>query len=731
MTGAGQLEFTWTTWSVAGSIAATLAAAAFAGLAWRRSGYRPAIAWLELFRVVIVLFAALLLNQPEWVRAERADAKETIVVLCDRSRSMETRDVAAGDSPAALPATRREAAAPIMNPAFWSPLGPRVEVVMHAFPADAATAGTNLHQPLLEAATERNVRGVVIISDGDWNDGAPPADAAARLRLHGVPIFAVSVGSPVRLPDIEIAAFDLPSFGVAGKSVRIPIAVESSLPREYALQAVLRDSQGRETNQEIRIAPMSRTADSIVWHPPAAGDYTLTLELPPHPDETIVENNVMTAPISVREERLHVLLVESYPRWEYRYLRNALSRDPGVELSCLLFHPGLSKTGGGTSDYIEAFPAGLDELSRYDVVFLGDVGLEDGQLTSEQCRLLEGLVEHQASGLVFLPGYQGRQHTLIETALGDLYPVALDPVQRAGWGSRTPSAIALTEAGRKSLLTKLADSAAANAIVWDGLPGFHWCAPALRAKAGCEVLAVHGDLANEFGRLPLLVTRTYGAGKVLFMGTDGDWRWRKGVEDLYHYRFWGQVVRWMAYARNMAKGETMRFYYSPDQPLVRRSVLLRANVMGQGGEPLAGGDVTARVTPPSARARTVRFTPEGDEWGAYSANYVAEEPGRHEVVLFCRETQAELAAHFFVHGGDVEPIGRPARPEVLEELARITGGEAVALAGAERLLARIAALPEPPPRTHRIPLWCDPVLAGCLILLLAGFWVGRKAVGLL
>src|SRR5438105_12925440 len=50
------------------------------------------------------------------------------------------------------------------------------------------------------------------------------------------------------------------------------------------------------------------------------------------------------------------------------------------------------------------------------------------------------------------------------------------------------------------------------------------------------------------------------------MGTDGAWRWRKGVEDKYHYRFWGQVVRWMAYQRNMVKGETMRLYYSPDQP---------------------------------------------------------------------------------------------------------------------------------------------------------------------
>ena len=56
--------------------------------------------------------------------------------------------------------------------------------------------------------------------------------------------------------------------------------------------------------------------------------------------------------------------------------RNALSRDPGVEVACLLFHPGLSKVGGGNKDYIKQFPAGLEELSKFDVVFLGDVGRE-------------------------------------------------------------------------------------------------------------------------------------------------------------------------------------------------------------------------------------------------------------------------------------------------------------------------------------------------------------------
>ena len=110
--------------------------------------------------------------------------------------------------------------------------------------------------------------------------------------------------------------------------------------------------------------------------------------------------------------------------------------------------------------------------------------------------------------------------------------------------------------------------------------------------------AVHKDASNEYGRLPLLATRTYGAGKVLFMGTDGAWRWRKGVEDKYHYRFWGQVVRWMAYQRNMAKGETMRLYYVPDQPRMNQVLSLHANVMERSGEPLHGGEVTAACDRP-------------------------------------------------------------------------------------------------------------------------------------
>ncbi len=726
------LTFLGTPWSVVLALAAIVCTAVFGLIAWRRSGCRPAMGFLELSRLGLVALVGMLLNQPEWIEEFRPDERPAIAVMWDASKSMSTRDVAGkveGSPPRAV--MRSEAIAPVREPATWNALRDRMNVVLQAVAEPSPGHGTDLNDPLAEAPQKiKNLRAIVLASDGDWNDGAPPVQAATLLRVRGIPIFAVPVGSRTRLPDIELLSLDVPTFGITGKAVRIPFSIDSSLPRDYTTSVTLRASDGDEVTKDVRIAAMSRTADALVWNPKAAGDYTLTLTIPKQADETVSENNTLSAPIAIREEKLRVLIVESYPRWEYRYLRNALSRDRGVELSCLLFHPGLSKPGGGNKDYIKQFPTGKDELSRYDVVFLGDVGVGDGQLTVEQCRLLKGLVEHQASGLVFMPGLQGREFSLMETPLGDLCPVLLDPMQPSGWGSRTASHFELTELGRRSLLTKLADTQDDNAEVWEGLPGFQWYAPVLRAKVGSEILAVHKDAANDAGRLPLLVTRTFGAGKVLFMGTDGAWRWRKGVEDKYHYRFWGQVVRWMAYQRNMAKGETMRLYHVPDQPKLAQFMALHANVMERSGEPLHGGEVAARIMAPSGRTELVQFGSAGDEWGEFTGRYRPLESGSHRVTLFCKRTGATLEASFFVQGGTVEQVGRRARPEVMEELARVTGGRVVEVGKLDDVVRSLAALRESPPLVRRVPLWCHPVTALALITMLGVFWVGRKVIGL-
>ena len=728
-TGFEGLRFFTTPWTILISVALVAAVVVVAFLTWRRSGYAAGTGLVELLRVAIAGLVATLLNQPEWVEEFRPDEKPVVAVLVDGSRSMDTRDVVS----AAAPRSRREAVAELATSDFWRPLEDRYQVVVEPFSVAPEASATDLGGPLA-AVAERfgSLRAVVLASDGDWNDGDSPLEAARRLRLTQVPVFAVPAGSQTKLPDVELVSLDCPTMGVAGKPVRVPFTITSSLPTERVVPVTFATSAGETLRKDVRLPPMATVTDWIYWSPPAEGDYTLTLTLPEQPGELLPDNNARTAPIAIRQEQLKVLVVESVPRWEYRYLRNALSRDPGVEVSCLLFQPGLSKRGGGNKDYIESFPSGLDALAQYDVVFLGDVGVAAGQLTDEDCRLLKGLVEYQASGLVFMPGLRGEQASLVGTPLEELCPVVIDTASPSGTSTEGPRRLVLTEAGAKSLLTKLADSGGENTAVWESLPGGQWYGPVLRAKAGSEVLAVHEDAGNEYGRIPLLVTRTFGAGKVLYMATDGAWRWRKGVEDKYHYRFWGQVVRWMAYRRNMAKGERMSLSFAPEQPELGQSLALDARVATASGEPLVRGDVAARITAPSGKVDTVRFLPPaGDaEWGVFAASFAPQEPGRHEVTVTCRETADTLAASFFVQGSAEEGIGDVARPEVLTEIAQVTQGKVVPQEEVAGLIAALAALPEPPPEVRRLQIWCHPLVAATLVGLLGLFWVGRKRQGL-
>ncbi|MEO8351158.1 MAG: hypothetical protein ABI680_05465, partial [Chthoniobacteraceae bacterium] len=561
------LVFAPTPTSLAISIAFVAVVIILAAMAWRRSGFRTATGLLEALRVLIAIGIALTLNQPEWRETFQPDSKPTLVVLADQSHSMETRDIIDERNPGADAKSRLELAQPLISPEAWRELESRMDVVIEPFSSkqDPPKEGTDINGALLEAAEKfPRLGSVVLLSDGDWNSGEPPAQAATRLRMREVPVLAVPLGADTKLPDVELKSFDVPTFAIAGKPLRVPFTIESSLPREEATTVEMKSSNGELITKAIVIPAMGRVTDSISWRPDKPGDMTLTLTVPKTGNERFLDNNAINAPLEIRREQLRVLVIDSFPRWEYRYLRNALERDPGVEVNCLLLHPDLPTHGVGRG-YLDEFPK-PEELAKYDVVFLGDVGTGKDQLTTEQCTELQKLVRDQAAGLVFMPGFRGNQATLRGTALEELLPVVWDDSQPRGWGTSAPGRFVLTEAGTRSLLTKLDDTDDASARVWRTLPGFQWYAPAIRAKAGTEILATHATETNRFGRIPLIVTKTYGAGKILFMGTDGAWRWRKGVEDKYHYRFWGQVVRWMAYQRNMSQGENMRLFYSPDRP---------------------------------------------------------------------------------------------------------------------------------------------------------------------
>ena len=207
----------------------------FSWITLLRTNFSKWMVFLELLRMLMVGMVAFTINQPEWLQQFMPEQDPVLVVLWDESGSMETQDVIDDGSMDAK--TRREWIQPMLESAIWEPFEEKVEVVIEPFSSDLKnpSKGSDLNAALDKVLEKyKNLRGVVMFTDGSWNYGESPTIAATRLRMKEIPSFTVAVGSESPLPDIEILSLDAPSVGVARKPTRIPFSIKSTMARDVA-----------------------------------------------------------------------------------------------------------------------------------------------------------------------------------------------------------------------------------------------------------------------------------------------------------------------------------------------------------------------------------------------------------------------------------------------------------------------------------------------------------------
>ncbi|MHC4880807.1 MAG: vWA domain-containing protein, partial [Planctomycetota bacterium] len=214
---------------------------------------------------------------------------------------------------------------------------------------------------------------IVVFSDGISSTGDADrltvgADLAAR-RL--VPLYTVGVGSEEAMHDLNLydtltdeVAFvndpvtltaKLKSFGFSGRNVSVVL-------KEKESGAVLGSTKVK-AGKDGQTVPVELT-----WAPDAAGDYEVVLEASPQQTEIDRSNNAETRQISVREERLRVLLIDSLPRWEFRELKTLLERETTIELHTILQDADLEYVDQDTTaqPLRGRFPVSREQLFAYD-----------------------------------------------------------------------------------------------------------------------------------------------------------------------------------------------------------------------------------------------------------------------------------------------------------------------------------------------------------------------------
>jgi hypothetical protein len=693
----------------------------------RYSEKTPKVYFFEGLRLIILTLFILTFMEPEWVEVIDKNEKPELIIAIDDSHSMTTADVLVGQEVI----KRQELIEQLMASDTVKKLSEKFNVKALNFSGlNDNKEATNLNHFLKQQIENNEVpRAMVVLGDGDWNEGGNPLEAAVQYRGN-IPIFTVGTGSEKYLPDVVLKNVRPPVFGLINEKISIPFRVLNHMDNDLKTKVSLKELNGQKIDKVVNVVSVRFADSNLVWKPTKAGIYKFVLSTPVQEGEYITDNNETTFTIKVKEEKLKVLVVESWPRWEYRFLRNALMRDPGVEVHTLLYQMRGMKIGTGLG-YLPEFPQTKEELSQYDVVFLGDVKVGDGQLTTENLIMLNGLVKSQGSGLVFMPGHQGNQNTFLDIPEADeMLPVVLNK-KRTGHELSQEAKIILTFEGKDHHLTMLADNPANNQELWKNLPGFQWSSAPLRAKEGAAVLAVHGTVSNKWGRLPLIVTKPLGNGYTLFMGTDSAYRWRHGVEDKYHYRYWGQVVRWMSHKRHISANKNIRVFYSPETPKQGDSVNLQATINDNSGAPLNKAHVICELTSPEGNKSVISLSNSDNEWGVYKGDFKSTLAGKYKVTFKVPEVGILHTIKIDVKQESFEIVGQPSRFDVLKEISSISKGEFIPYQKFDTVIARLDALPEAEIREKRYRLWNQPWWVGLIILLLIMQWSISKRMGMI
>ena len=589
-------------------------------------------------------------------------------------------------------------------------------------PTGSSTALGQSLESILQQKRGTPLAGVVLVTDGANNQGTSLFELVDKFQVKKIPLYVVGAGDPAP-SDVRVEALDVPDVllteeGVTARVRLSAIGMSEKSGRAFLTLDGIEISEKKVTFEEIGVQEID-----FPFIPKSKGDFSLEVHFKSESEELTTENNSLAKPVRIIDGQMKVLMVEQLPRWEFKYIQAMLLRERRVVLDCVLFDSDPEVTRIPGSPYLENFPSRIEELFAYDLIILGDVAPDSiGRTGMEH---LADYISRAGGSLVVIAGKNHNPAAYRHTALENLLPVELRLSTGNSTIARLPQQLSLTEAGRRSPMLRLSVSDQANDLVWSKLPPIFWTSSVSQAKPAAEVLLVNPQENNR----PVIAMQRYGAGEIIFVGTDNTWRWRKNSGDTYHTRFWGQIVQRMAGFRLL--GGQGRTRISSDRSKMEKGdrVTVRARLFTRGWQPRTDSPIKARVEIPGsgkepATVRSMKLYSIPSDPGSYRGEFVGSQTGHFRITVDNEGSAAQL--NVTVGKTNLE-MREPAMQEaVLRETAAKTGGAFFLPSEAENLANAITRTKATVTLPIEVDLWASPLYFLLLLTFLTVEWVLRK-----
>lgn len=577
---------------------------------------------------------------------------------------------------------------------------------------------------------------LIVISDGITTDGEKLSAAARFAAQRGVPVYAIAVGQIAPQRDLELNDVLVDEVAFAGDPLVFTVGITGNGFAGRKTHVRLRDKDNGDvlTSREITVLPDGeRLPLELNYTPTEVGEFDFLVEIDPLPNEGNPRNNQVLKHVSVRQDKLRVLLVDRVPRWEYRELKALFEREKTVELRTVLLDadPEFAEEDRYALAHL---PVRKSELYDFDVIVLGDI--DAAQLPGQVSELLRDFVRERGAGIVFIAGQRFCPTSYRGTLLEPLLPIepTAKPVAGASASVADGFRLELTlDAARGNPIFRLSDDESQSLQLWNSLPPLFWMDGSSTAKPAATVLATRLTLGSGADKLPVIVMQRYGAGKVWYHATDETWRWRFRQGDTYFGRYWNQVIRFLSRSSQAGQSRTAELLVDRKEYEQGETVRLTVRLLDDrivASQPDEVAVIVERTGGDQRRVPLTRVGPtnsmfEGEVSGLAEGSYrawlaspaVTGSPPSQEFQIVLpqhelRITRLDLAE--------------------LQQAVRLTGGQLFTISDADQLPDR---LPLSPPVAvsieSQVPLWNHWLVLALAVLLLTTEWLVRKRARLI
>ena len=599
-------------------------------------------------------------------------------------------------------------------------------------------------QRVFESQRGRPTAAVVLLTDGITTAGQTLSEAARWARRNAIPLFLVGLGDDqpprdVRLSDLlvddvvfteDLVSFEFKLFshGYEGQPAVVRL-------RRSASDTVLAQRQLKLPADGVPLAV------SLSYRPQEDGVYVHEVEVIPLEGEVDRLNNRISKRIQVRSAAIRVLLVQGYPNYEFRFLKNLLGRmvrrastdEKLIDLTTVLLAADL-QYAEQDSNAQRVFPVARDALHSFDVLILGDVNPET--LGRSVMRNIVEFVQERGGGLVLSSGSSFMPLAYRDTPLVDLLPLELDTATIPSPETILDEDFSVrpTSLGLQAPHLQLGDSADQSTKIWLGLPGLRWLLTVEQLSPGARVLLHHSQRTDSTGNpYPVVWMQFSGAGKVIFHATDETYRWsRFQGDDSYYSRYWLQTLRYLSRAKLLSAGETVEVLTDRSEYRQGDTVYSTVQFHDERLAPQSDDGVALVIEDEQGRRRQMTLTRESTKRGLFSGSLATLSVGRYRAWLSAPMIQPRPAAREFAV---LPPYGEQVRLQMdsadLRAAAKISRGRFYSFDKAGRLPHDL-----PPGRQVRVeslppvPIWNSSLLVATFVGLITAEWILRKRAGM-